>query len=328
MISVVVCSRSLIEFKIFKGNVAKTIGVAFELIRIDNETNKYSICEAYNLGIEKSKYEHICFCHEDVDFKTLEWGKRVLRHLIDNKTGLIGVAGTDTFSNVPNGWWVQSKSNTLAVKMEQGLDNITNEFREFAFLNDIDLSKSTYTVCKNVSETEKTRVVVMDGFWLCCRKRIFQDIEFDENLLTGFHGYDIDICLSSFQLYDNFVVGDVLLEHKSVGETSKLWVESTLALASKWNGLEVVSVRDLSACQKASYKSTSLFSLCNSLGRLKYDTGVFRRVIREHYSAMWLFYNFKIAVVLLVYFTLGSTGSNIIHEFLLLKHKWKKSWSQ
>jgi hypothetical protein len=328
MISVIVCSRSTKLFSVFEKSLASSIGVVFEVIRIDNERNQYSITEAYNIGVRRSEYEHLCFCHEDVVFKTMNWGLKVLDHLSHLGIGLIGVAGSDTFSNVPNGWWVQSKSNTLAVMMEQGLDNITNEFREFALFNDIDLSKSTYTVCKNVSETEKTRVVVMDGFWLCCRKRIFQDIEFDENLLTGFHGYDIDICLSSFQLYDNFVVGDVLLEHKSVGETSKLWVESTLALASKWNGLEVVSVRDLSACQKASYKSTSLFSLCNSLGRLKYDTGVFRRVIREHYSAMWLFYNFKIAVVLLVYFTLGSTGTNMIHEFLLLKHKWKKSWSQ
>jgi hypothetical protein len=258
----------------------------------------------------------------------MNWGSKVLDHLASPRIGLIGVAGSDAFSNVPNGWWVQSKSNILAVNMEQGLDSVTSEFREFALFNSIDLRKSTYTICKNVSETEKTRVVVMDGFWLCGRKRIFQDIAFDESLLTGFHGYDIDICLSSFQLYDNYVVGNILLEHKSVGETSELWVEATLALAYKWNSLGVVSVRDLSTGQKASYKSTSLFSLCNSLGRLKYDTSVFRRVIREHYSTIWLFYNFKVSVVLLVYFTLGCTGTNIIREFLLLKHKWKKSWSQ
>ena len=328
MISIIVCSRSSKLFTVFEKSVTSSIGVIFEIIRIDNELNQYSISEAYNKGVQMSNYEHLCFCHEDVLFKTLNWGSKVLDHLSNPRIGLIGVAGSDTFSNVPNGWWVQSKSNTLVVNMEQGLDSITSGFREFALFNSIDLSKSTYTICKNVSETEKTRVVVMDGFWLCGRKRIFQDIEFDESLLTGFHGYDIDICLSSFQLYDNYVVGNILLEHKSVGETSKLWVEATLALAYKWNSLELVSVRDLSTGQKASYKSTSLFSLCNSLGRLKYDTIVFRRVIREHYNAMWLFYNFKVSVVLLVYFTLGSTGTNIIREFLLLKHKWKKSWSQ
>jgi hypothetical protein len=328
MISVIVCSRSSKLFTVFEKSVASSIGVVFELIRIDNELNQYSISEAYNKGVRMSKYEHLCFCHEDVVFKTMNWGPKVLNHLSDPRIGLIGVAGSDTFSNVPNGWWVQSSDTQIAMNIEQGLSEITKDFKDYAYRNSIDVSALSYRVSKNVSDTEKVKVIVLDGVWLCGRKRIFQDIEFDENLLTGFHGYDIDICLSSFQLYDNYVVGDILLEHKSVGEISKLWVESALAVASKWNRLEVISVRDLSAGQKASYKSTSLFSLCNSLGRLKYDTAVFRRVIREHYSILWLFYNFKIAVVLLVYFTLGSTGANIIREFLLLKHKWKKSWSQ
>jgi hypothetical protein len=205
MISVIVCSRSTKLFTVFEKSLASSIGVVFEVIRIDNEGNQYSINEADNIGVRRSEYEHLCFCHEDVVCKTKNWGLKVLDHLLYPAIGLIGIAGSDTFSNVPNGWRIQSKSNTLVVKMEQGLDNITNWFREFAFFNDIDLSKSTYTVCKSVSETEKTSVVVMDGFWLCCRKRIFQDIEFDENLLTRFHGYDIDICLSNFQQYDNFV---------------------------------------------------------------------------------------------------------------------------
>ncbi len=328
MISVIVCSRSTKLFTVFEKSLASSIGVDFEVIRIDNELNQYSITEAYNLGVQMSKYEHLCFCHEDVVFKTVNWGSKVLDHLSHSGIGIIGVAGSDTFSNVPNGWWVQSKSNKLAVNMEQGLDNVTKEFRDFALFNDIDLSKSTYAVCTNVSEAEKTRVVVIDGFWFCCAKKIFDTIGFDETLLKGFHGYDVDISLSVNQRYDNYVVGDILLEHKSVGHLTRLWVDSALAIASKWREPEVVSVRELTACEKASYKSTSLFSFCNSLSSLSYGAGVFRKVIGDHFRITWLSCNFKISIVLLMYYLLGSTGTKIIREFLWIKHKLKKLWSQ
>ena len=141
MISIVVCSRNLDDFEIFSRSLSETIGIEYELVRIENESNQYSICEAYNLGVSKSKFKCVCFCHEDVVFKTQNWGVRVLAHLSEPKTGLIGVAGSDTFSSVPNGWWVQSKVNHLAVNIVQGINGADESFREFALYNGIDVSQ-------------------------------------------------------------------------------------------------------------------------------------------------------------------------------------------
>jgi hypothetical protein len=326
MISIIVCSRSLSLFKVFELSLASSIGVIYELIRIDNESNQYSICEAYNQGVRRSKYEHLCFCHEDIVFNTTDWGVKVLAHLLYPSVGLIGVAGSDTFSSVPSSWWIQSSYNRIAINIKQGLLSVTEEFKIYAYRNSIDLSKSTYTVCKNVSETKKTKVVTLDGLWFSARKEVFKNCEFDETLLTGFHGYDTDISLSVNQFYDNYVVGDILLEHKSIGQLNHSWVDATLAVAKKWKVQDIISVNELTACQKASYKSAALFSFCNTLGRLCYDTTFFRKVIKEHYKLNWLFCNFKISGVLIVYFILGKTGTNILQKYLILNHKWRNLW--
>jgi hypothetical protein len=49
------------------------IGCEYESIIIDNSENRYSIFEAYNLGIDKSKYEYLCLMHDDILIYTIEW---------------------------------------------------------------------------------------------------------------------------------------------------------------------------------------------------------------------------------------------------------------
>ena len=50
----------------FVKNIANTIGTEYELVHIDNSDPKYSIYEAYNEGVKLSKYDNLCFLHEDV----------------------------------------------------------------------------------------------------------------------------------------------------------------------------------------------------------------------------------------------------------------------
>jgi glycosyltransferase involved in cell wall biosynthesis len=68
MISIIICSRNLGIDPKLSTNITSTIGCEYELIVIDNSQNKYSIFQAYNIGIEKSTSEIICFVHEDVLF--------------------------------------------------------------------------------------------------------------------------------------------------------------------------------------------------------------------------------------------------------------------
>jgi len=81
MISIIICSRDdELLAKVFK-SVQETIGVAFEIISIDNSNGNYSIFEACNLGAEKSKFSYLCFMHDALVFHTQNWGNILINYL-------------------------------------------------------------------------------------------------------------------------------------------------------------------------------------------------------------------------------------------------------
>lgn len=77
MISIIASTHNPTFFQRFSEKVQETIGVDFEIIGIENHT-QYSICEAYNIGADKAKYPYLCFVHEDVIFRTKDWGKYLI----------------------------------------------------------------------------------------------------------------------------------------------------------------------------------------------------------------------------------------------------------
>ena len=66
MISIIICSRDKSISEELSTNISETINHDYELIVIDNSKNKYSIFEAYNSGIKKSKGLYWCFIHDDI----------------------------------------------------------------------------------------------------------------------------------------------------------------------------------------------------------------------------------------------------------------------
>jgi uncharacterized LabA/DUF88 family protein len=69
---------------------------------------------------------------------------------------------------------------------------------------------------------------------MCTKKVIAQEIQFDQQLFTSFHCYDLDFSLSVFQKYDVAVTFEILMEHFSEGRSDKNWVIETLKLHKKW----------------------------------------------------------------------------------------------
>src|SRR6478609_8828248 len=96
MISIVICSVQESYFVSLEINIHETIGeIDYEIIKIGNVVEKLSIAQAYNQGIEKSKFEFLLFIHEDIIFHTSNWGEILLSIFRANsKIGLIGIAGT------------------------------------------------------------------------------------------------------------------------------------------------------------------------------------------------------------------------------------------
>lgn len=218
MLSVIVCSRNKTLFKEFSENISKTIGVEYEIIDIDNSDNKHSIFSAYNLGVSKSKYPYLCLVHEDVLFHSDNWGKNVIAHLQDPKTGILGVAGGDMVTRIPASW---PTSVSLSVNIIQ--TDYSPRKRPTKFL----LEPENYTLSKRSS-------VTLDGIFLCMRKELMHKIHFDENL-KGFHGYDYDISIqSAIAGYANYVIFDVKLEHFSRGKTNILYFRNLIHIFKKW----------------------------------------------------------------------------------------------
>jgi hypothetical protein len=225
MLSVIVCSRKKELDETFVKNIQNTIGVSYELISVDNSDNNFTIFTAYNVGYARSNYQYLCFLHEDVKFHSNNWGVNVIKHLNENNTGIIGVAGGDIVHRVPCAW---SKVFTPSQNVLQ--TDLTGQNPPEHYLEP-----------QNYSESKRTTITV-DGIMLCMRKELMADVvRFDENL-PGFHGYDYDISLqSNIAGYQNFVIYDIRIEHFSRGKTNQMYFNNLISIYKKYeNQLPII----------------------------------------------------------------------------------------
>ncbi|MEO6176114.1 MAG: glycosyltransferase [Flavobacterium circumlabens] len=214
MISIIVCSRKNQIDPKFEDNIRNTIGSDFELVIIDNSNNRYSIFEAYNAGIQKSKGDILCFIHDDILFHTENWGM-ILESEFNKNTdyALIGIAGSRVKTQFPTGWWDcedQYKAINI-IQHEKG--NVRREC--FGFENE------------NITEA-----VVIDGVFMALKKDL--NIVFDTRL-EGFHCYDLN--LSCAVIEKNKKVGvtkKILIEHFSIGKLNKNWLLSAIVFHKKY----------------------------------------------------------------------------------------------
>ncbi|RYE16236.1 MAG: hypothetical protein EOP45_17845 [Sphingobacteriaceae bacterium] len=206
MISVIICSRGP-EFRIaVVENIATTIGVPYEIVAIDNSENKYGICAAYNEGAARSQYSILCFAHEDIEFRTNDWGKTVARLLADNSIGVVGVAGGKWLANAPGTWW--SCGNKYVTTNILDLSPKQNQ------------AKYTYS---NPEGKLLVDVAAVDGLWICTRKSVWERHPFDEKTFPDFHFYDVDFCANMFREYRICVTMEVDIVHYSLGNYNDSW---------------------------------------------------------------------------------------------------------
>lgn len=226
MISIVVCSRSNVLFGKLEESIKKTIAAEYELISIDNASHSYSIFEAYNLGVEKAKGDILCFCHEDILFRTNNWGSTITNIFKnDNNIGLIGFASAHFLPDTPMYWAASPFISEY---------NLTNDNG-----NIIECYNTSYYNSKNIAE-----VVAVDGFCFFIKKSLFGQISFDEKTYKGFHMYDMDICMQVIKAgYKVCVTKDVLIEHawseKSMANKPgmELFEKNLSIFCSKWQSM-------------------------------------------------------------------------------------------
>lgn len=250
MLSIIICSRHKILDSIFVKNIMDSVGVEVELITIDNSENKYSIFKAYNLGVQRSKYNNLCFLHEDVCFHSDDWGQKILQHLQIPDMGICGVAGRDFVSRVPAAWNKKLSGANIIQSDKLGIRRTRRK-----------LIPNHYT--KSLRE-----VITLDGVILCCRKEIFEKISFDETI-GNFHGYDFDICIQSIVSgYRNYVMYDVVIEHFSRGNPNAYYYRALVKVFRKWENVLPLFSREIKAEIKPKIDLIDYCGLTRLLGKM------------------------------------------------------------
>jgi hypothetical protein len=222
MLSLIICSRNVSISKKLDENIKETILVDYELIIIDNSSNRLSIFEAYNIGIERSKGEVLVFLHDDILFRTAGWGNIVTRIFNENPgVGLLGIAGSNIKTKMPSTWWDGPGCISIRIVQHQkGTKTIQN---------------------KNVGFVHKKliNVAAIDGVLMIMSvdERIIFDTE-----LKGFHNYDLDLSLQHFKLNKGIcVTNEIVVEHFSGGYINKDWYLSASRFHKKnFNILPVI----------------------------------------------------------------------------------------
>ncbi|MDR0866652.1 MAG: glycosyltransferase family protein [Candidatus Symbiothrix sp.] len=209
MISIIICSKKGDISDLLKSNIEDTIGIPYELIVINNSTNKYSIFEAYNEGIKKSSFPFLCFMHEDIQYYTKDWGKSVIQHLPNPQTGLIGLAGSSYLIPMPAPW-----------------------FYARPYICNVSFQKDCPPIYPVAEEKE---VVGVDGVWFCSRKDVFNDISFDTDSFHNFHFYDLDISMQIHEKgYHIHIIPNIHIVHESMGRQDSSWIQSSYIFYHKW----------------------------------------------------------------------------------------------
>ncbi|RYZ48608.1 MAG: hypothetical protein EOP49_18270 [Sphingobacteriales bacterium] len=227
MISIIICSKSPELLQMVSASIDQTIGVPYEIIAIHNPEGKLGICAAYNQGAEKARYKHLCFSHEDIIYHTQCWGQRLLNHLTDPEAGLIGVVGCCVKPKSPSGVWLDNETVDRHSMLQTGRDG------------------RPYLKHWNPLNEERSHVMNLDGLFLACRKKVWEENRFDEENFSNFHGYDVDFSIQVAQRYKNYVVFDILLEHQSDGRSNHYWLDAVVAVEKKWSHVLPLSSLEL-----------------------------------------------------------------------------------
>ena len=217
MFSIIVCSIRPAEAEALCKNIADTIGdVPFEFIAYDNRGTDKGIAEVYTECAARAKYDLLCFAHEDIEFLSKGWGEDIAAKLKEEATGVIGFAGSTYKSAYPTGWLCTRR---WGVRM-----NYVQGMGEGEQLFDDNPDNSYYS-----------EVVSLDGLCLFVHRRVWEQVRFDEELLRGFHCYDVDFTIATtIAGYRNYVCHTQLVKHRSSGSYSYDWYYTNLAMHEKW----------------------------------------------------------------------------------------------
>lgn len=240
MLSIIICSVSPERLQQVTQNIHDTIGVEHEIIAIDNRETHWPIARAYNEGVRRARFPFLFFVHEDVKFHSVNWGACIEEKLKEPDCGVIGFAGSKVKLRCYSGWGQLYSWN--AIFYYQKRKDGTYFYVSLATL-----------------ERPFEEVLVLDGFAMFVRKDVWSQYPFDEELLTGFHCYDLDFSLqiAASKRYKNYVCcsSKVMVEHSSLGNYNRGWYQETIRMHKlKWNKMLPMKIEGFELGEKEKRK--------------------------------------------------------------------------
>lgn len=198
----------------FKDHIRNTVGVkGVEVIEVINNGEK-SLTTVYNEILNKSAFDIVVLCHDDIFFNTKNWGFKILKHFEKSDYGILGVAGTK-YIDKNCVWWETSGEMMGQVYHKQGEKVWLSEYNK-EFGNRI------------------MDAVLVDGLFMGINKKRLRN-DYNEDI-TGFHFYDVDFCLSNYLGGTKIgVISNVRLTHLSIGMVNVKWDENRKYISKKYD---------------------------------------------------------------------------------------------
>ena len=159
----------------------------YELILIDNTQKKViSAAEAFNQEGKKAKGKYIIFTHQDVDLSSNIFlnNLEIILDSISN-LGIAGVAG-------------KSKEKIIVSNIKEGIPP---------------------KLSGKIQINEPVKVQTLDECLFIIPKSLFDRIQFDEQVCSGWHLYAVDYSLSVEEIGLDVYVVPASIYHKSTGES-------------------------------------------------------------------------------------------------------------
>ncbi len=226
MISIIICSRKKNIPSKFRDHIKKTIGdIPYEIIWIDNSRNQRNMCQAYNYGLTKAKYDYLCFMHEDIVFYTDNWGNLSIEAMRDPSIGMLGVQGCVYLCESAL-YWNRSLFRKAHIIQDRGGK------KEKVYEQDYPCG---------------TEVVAIDGLWMFTKKVLFEKgLKWDEDHFHHFHMYDMDMSMQIIHNgYNINILEDLWIEHLSWGNYNKDFYEDSMIFHEKWDKYLPVSTIEI-----------------------------------------------------------------------------------
>lgn len=214
LVSAIICSIDPEKFASVSTNLRERLGDhPHEIIGVHDAK---SLCEGYNRGARQSRGDILIFCHDDIEIATPDFAPRLLAHL--RRYDGVGVCGT---TRLTDGDWGKAGQPWIHGQVIHGK-----------------AGESGHILLVNGSQAlvvERTQA--WDGLFFAVRRKVWEQLKFDEQTFDGFHLYDVDFSFRAFLAGFNLAVAtDLLLIHHSTGRYDTKWRYYNKRFRSKFAG--------------------------------------------------------------------------------------------